>query len=33
MVDTTLLNSKYKKEILDHYKVFAEARGLKLETF
>jgi len=31
MVDTTVLDSKYKNEIIEHYKIFAEARGLKTE--
>jgi len=32
-VDTTVLDSKFKQEIVDHYKVFAEARGIKMQTF
>jgi len=33
MADTTILDGKFKKEIIDHYKVYAESRGFKLETF
>jgi len=31
VADTTLLDSKFKEEIINTYKVFAEARGIKID--